>query len=100
MTDITMRPMRTTLTIDEDVAHELTERQRRTGESFKQLVNATLRAGLQAGRQPAEPPAPFRVDAKAAGFRAGVDVRRLNQLNDELETEAFQQKLSRSVADR
>lgn len=92
--------MRTTLTIDEDVAHELTERQRRTGESFKQLVNATLRAGLQAGQRPAEPPAPFRVEAKAAGFRAGVDVRRLNQLNDELEAEVFGEKLDRSIGSR
>ena len=39
--------MRTTLTIDDDVAHALTERQRRTGESFKQLVNEALRRGLR-----------------------------------------------------
>ena len=39
--------MRTTLTLDEDVAHRLTERSRLTGASFKQVVNETLRAGLE-----------------------------------------------------
>jgi len=92
--------MRTTLTLDDDVAHHLAERQRLTGESFKQLVNNTLRAGLQAGQQPGPAPAPFRVTPKAAGFRAGVDVRRLNQLNDEFESEAFLGKLTRSSTKR
>ena len=92
--------MRTTLTLDDDVAHQLAEQQRRTGESFKQLVNDTLRAGLQAGIRPGTTPPPFQVTPKAAGFRAGIDVRRLNQLNDELEADAFAEKLTRSVRRR
>jgi hypothetical protein len=48
--------------------------------------------------KPAPSPAPhnvprFEVKAKACGFRSGVDVRRLNQVNDELEIEDFQRKL-------
>lgn len=35
----------------------------------------------------------FEVKAKACGFQSGVDVRRLNQVNDELEMEDFQRKL-------
>ena len=92
--------MRTTLTLDDDVAHHLVERQRLTGESFKQVVNQTLRDGLQAGQQPAAGQPPFRVTPRAAGFRAGVDVRRLNQLNDELEADAFLGKLTRSPRER
>jgi hypothetical protein len=92
--------MRTTLTLDDDVAHQLAERQRLTGESFKQLVNDALRAGLQSGQTPAAALPPFRVTPKFAGFRAGVDVRRLNQLNDELEAEAFSDKLSRAARKR
>ena len=92
--------MRTTLTLDDDVAHQLVERQRLTGESFKQVVNQALRDGLQAGRQPTAGQPPFHVTPKAAGFRAGVDVRRLNQLNDELEADAFQIKLMRSSSER
>jgi hypothetical protein len=79
--------MRTTLTLDDDVADRLGELTRLTGASFKQVVNDTLRAGLQGSDKPAAPLPPFRVTPKAAGFRSGVDVRRLNQLNDELESE-------------
>lgn len=35
----------------------------------------------------------FEVKAKACGLRAGVDVLRLNQLNDELEIEDSQRKV-------
>ena len=80
--------MRTTLTLDDDVARRLSERRRLTGATFKQVVNDTLRAGLQGAENPAPPLAPFRVTPKAGGFRPGVDLRRLNQLNDELESEA------------
>jgi hypothetical protein len=95
-----MLRMRTTLTLDEDVAHRLNERTRLTGESFKQVVNETLRAGLDGSEKPAGPLPPFRVMPKAAGFRTGVDVRRLNQLNDELETDRFQSKLAGSTAEK
>ena len=89
--------MRTTLTLDEDVAHRLQERTRLTGASFKQVVNETLRAGLQGSEKPARPLPPFRVTPKAGGFRSGVDVRRLNQLNDELESEQLLDRLARST---
>jgi hypothetical protein len=95
-----MSSVRTTLTLDDDVAHQLTERQRLTGMSYKELVNATLRAGLQSAQQPAAAPPPFRVMPKAAGFRAGVDVLRLNQLNDELESEGFLRDLAKSAPKR
>ena len=89
--------MRTTLTLDDDVAHQLSDRQRLTGMSYKHVVNETLRAGLQVAQQPVVSPAPFRVTPKAAGFRSGVDVLRLNQLTDELENEDFLRELGRSA---
>ncbi len=92
--------MRTTLTLDEDVAHRLRELTRLTGASFKQPVNETLRAGLQGAQKPAPPLPPFRVTPKAGGFRSGVDVLRLNQLNDELESEALLHELASSAAKR
>jgi hypothetical protein len=85
--------VRTTLTLDEDVAKQLRERARRSGESFKAVVNTALRTSLRGGEKPAGQLPRFRVKARAGGFRRGVDVLRLNQLNDELETEAFQRKL-------
>jgi hypothetical protein len=35
----------------------------------------------------------FKVESRPSGFRRGVDVLRLNQLNDELESEHFHRKL-------
>lgn len=86
--------MRTTLTLDEDVAKQLRERVKRSGDSFKGVVNATLRKGLRGGEKPAAQLPRFEVKAKACGFRAGVDILRLNQLNDELEIEDFQHELT------
>jgi len=79
--------MRTTLTLDEDVATELRKEARRSGRPFKEVVNDTLRRGLSAGPAPGRRPRRFRVRPKACGFRAGVDVLKLNQLVDELEIE-------------
>lgn len=87
-----MSDMRTTLTLDDDVARELQERARRSGESFKEVVNETLRRGLR-GEKPVSALPRFEVHAKARGFRSGIDVLRLNQLSDELEMEDFQRKL-------
>ncbi|HVT18265.1 MAG TPA: ribbon-helix-helix protein, CopG family [Thermoanaerobaculia bacterium] len=81
--------MRTTLTLDDDVARRLRERARRSGASFKEVVNATLRRGLRSGEKPSPRLPRFVVEPKACGFRSGVDPLRLNQLNDELEMEEF-----------
>jgi len=79
--------MRTTLTLDDDVARDLQEQVRRRGDSFKAVVNDTLRAGLQRGRKPAPRLPPFRVEPTSSPFRSGVDLLGLNRLNDELEIE-------------
>jgi hypothetical protein len=81
--------MRTTLTLDDDLAEHLREKARRSGESFKEVVNATLRRGLYKGEKPSPKLPRFEVKARACGFRHGVDPLRLNQLNDELELEEF-----------
>lgn len=51
--------MRTTLTIDDDVAQQLERMRRERPESFKELVNQVLREGLAAMQEPA-PQRPFR----------------------------------------
>ena len=45
--------MRTTLTLDDDVAALLKKEARKSGEPFKQILNRYLRLGLTASRQPA-----------------------------------------------
>jgi hypothetical protein len=81
--------MRTTLTLDEDVASKLRQLAHRRRQPFKVVVNAVLRRGLSAQDRQAASPRPFRVEVFSSPFRAGVDPMRLNQLADELEAEAF-----------
>ena len=44
--------MRTTLTIDDDIARALKELSRERGSSFKAVVNDVLRQGLTTGEKP------------------------------------------------
>ena len=80
--------VRTTLTIDEDIAVSL-ERMRRTRKlSLRQAVNDLLRAGLMAEADKPEPK-PFVQRTFKMGLKPGIDPLRLNQLVDELEVEEF-----------
>ncbi len=47
--------MRTTLTIDDDVAALIERERRRTGETRREVTNRLLRQGLQRGRGPRTP---------------------------------------------
>lgn len=76
--------MRTTLTLDDDLARRLREEARRTGKPFKQVVNEAIRRGL-AAPEGGGTRRKFQVKASPRGFRAGIDLGRLNQLVDELE---------------
>jgi hypothetical protein len=77
--------MRTTLTIDDDVAVKLRDLAHRRRISFKEAVNSVLRRGLSAQEGRTAPGRPFRVEVFRSRFRPGVDPLRLNQLSDELE---------------
>ena len=77
--------MRTTLTIEEDIAARIEEIWKRDGQSLKQVVNLLLRDGLhREGRPRAKP---YRTRPHKLGLRPGFDAVRLNQLADELEVE-------------
>ena len=59
--------MRTTLTLDDDVASLLEKELRRTGQPLKQTVNNLLRSGLQQAAAPVKPPK-FKIKARAIGL--------------------------------
>lgn len=80
--------MRTTLTLDDDVATLLREEMERTRRPFRHVVNQALRLGLRAGA-PAENRVQFRTRPHSFRFKPGVDLDKLGQLADELEAEAF-----------
>jgi hypothetical protein len=84
--------MRTTLTLEDDLASKLKQLARSTGKSFKEVVNLAIRKGLSLGDGPLGEQKPFRVVPKACGFRTGVDPTKLNQLYDDLEIEDLRQE--------
>jgi hypothetical protein len=86
--------MRTTLTLDNDVAERLQREMRRTGKGMKAAVNEALRRGLGLAGKAARPPR-FEVQPHAFGVRPGVDLDRMNQLVDELEAEESARRLRR-----
>jgi hypothetical protein len=59
--------MRTTLTLDDDVAVRLEQERKKRRVSFKEIVNDVLRGGLDALGKPAPAPPPFRT----TGFDLG-----------------------------
>ncbi len=80
--------MRTTLTLDDDLADALRERAFLMNLPFKQVVNDAIRRGLSPEASPDRVPR-FRVVPNKSGFAPGVDPLRLNQLNDQLQAEEF-----------
>jgi hypothetical protein len=87
--------MRTTLTLDEQIAKALKDAAHRAGKPFKQVVNETLRAGLLvAGNAPARS-RPYRVKpASLGGVMPGVDLRKALLLADALEDHEIARKLA------
>jgi hypothetical protein len=83
--------MRTTLTLDPDVAQQLRASMARRQASLKEVVNEALRRGLAAAAPSSRKP--FRVTPHHFGFKPGIDMTKLNQLSDELEAQAYTAKL-------
>ena len=77
--------VRTTLTLDEDVAAKLKAASRRTGQSFKDVVNDALRRGL-AKPVPGPERAPFVIKARDLGdMRPGVNLDNIGELLEQIE---------------
>lgn len=89
--------MRTTVTLEPDVARSIKELAHRRRASFKATLNDVLRRGLAPHEGKAEPRERFIVEPHAGGFRPGIDVDKLNQLVDELETADFVDEARRVV---
>jgi hypothetical protein len=85
--------MRTTITLDEDVAVRLERLQREQGRSFKDIVNTTLRAGLD--RSAPASTGRFVQTTSRLGLRPGVNLDRALALAAELEDQEIVAKLAR-----
>jgi hypothetical protein len=69
--------------LDEDVARLLDKESRRSGASFKQVVNHFLRLGLMAAKRPTRKP--FIVIPRKLGLPPGLDYDNVEQLLEALE---------------
>ena len=92
--------MRTTLTIDDDLAVILQKRASEGGRSLKEVVNSALRAGFAASGEVSARRKTVKIQAKALGLKAGFDPDKLNQLVDELEVEKFIGKVAKRGSSR
>ncbi len=85
--------MRTTLTLDPDVALKIKLLMSEDGEaSLKGIINQALRVGLEAPAR-RQPPV-YRVETHALGLRPGLDVDHVNALLDDLQVEEALAKLN------
>jgi hypothetical protein len=74
--------MRTTVTLDPDVAAKLKQTAREKDISFKEALNSTVRRGFERGEAR---PQPYRVRSRNLGVRPGVNLDKALQLAGELE---------------
>lgn len=82
--------MRTTVTLDTDVAAKLKAIARQRGISFKEALNQAVRAGLGRQRGTARP---FRQYTRPMALRPGFNLDKALQLASVLEDEAIMRKL-------
>jgi predicted transcriptional regulator len=78
------RDVRTTLTLDDDVARLIEEEVRRSGDSFKNTVNSLLRKGLVARRHP-QPRKRFIVTPVALNTGLGSRYEKAEDLMEAME---------------
>lgn len=85
-----MPSMRTTVRLDPDLAARLRRLARERGVSFKEALNATLRAGM--APSPSAAP-PYRVRARRLALHPTIDLDRALRLAAALEDEETVRKL-------
>jgi hypothetical protein len=86
--------MRTTITLEKDVERMLRDAMHQSRKSFKETLNAAVRAGLDAKQVKTRAPK-FTIKARPLGLRSGIDPAGFNKLADDQEVDAFLEKNSR-----
>ena len=77
--------MRTTLTLDDDVAAKLKAESRRAGRPFREIVNETLRHGLASRRVTAQRRALKIVPRDLGDLRPGLSLDNVADLIEQVE---------------
>lgn len=81
--------MRTTVTLDADVASALEQAARERQVSFKKVLNDAVRAGLRKAGEPR----PYRLPTRRMGLREGIDLDKALALAADLEDREVMRKL-------
>jgi hypothetical protein len=76
--------VRTTITLDADVAAKLKAEMRKKGASFKDVVNEAIRTGLLLKEKGVQQK-PFKVNAKPLGMRPGLNYDSTSELLEQIE---------------
>jgi hypothetical protein len=84
--------MRTTVSLDPDVAAKLRELAHERGTSFKDALNTTLRAGLS-GASGTPAAKPYRLKPRRMGLRPDVDLTHALRMADDLDDEETVRKM-------
>jgi hypothetical protein len=71
--------MRTTITLEDDVAQKTREAAAKLGRSLKQIVNEALRTWLELQKRPAEGK-PFRTQPRPMGVKPGLSLDNVQEL--------------------
>ena len=83
--------MRTTVTLDDDVAAKLKRLARERDISFKEALNSSVRRGIQRGEAK---PRPYRLPPpQSLGARPGINLDKALRLAGEMEDEEIIRKL-------
>jgi hypothetical protein len=75
--------VRTTLSLDDDVASLLEKESRRSGVSFKEVINRVLRLGLMAANRPERKA--FAVKPRKLGLPSAVTYDNVEQFVEQME---------------
>ena len=88
-----MHNMRTTLTIDDHLANALRKKAYESGKSFKEVVNRTLQAGIQAEHILPRSRSYKVKPASLGGILPGINLDKALRLAEEIETMEIAGKL-------
>jgi hypothetical protein len=80
--------MRTTLTLDPDVAAKAKRSAAKLGQPFKRVINSALRIGLDEVLKPAAAK-PYKTKARALGLRPGLSYDNIGELLAQIEGEDY-----------
>lgn len=82
--------MRTTVTLDPDVAECLKSEARKRNLPFKVVLNDAVRTALGSGRGPARP---YKLPSRPMHLRPGIDLTKAHQMAADMEDEEIIRKL-------